>query len=169
MDEGRLLGSRILGESPDSQVSAEEGADDEIGGSECARDSTTSLLRVKASGERSLGFSRNSEDWLPDSAFPNSKLPARFTTEFSVYDLPGTHFLTSFEQAAKSRSWKHCRKLRKGGCGNADDSLEEAHAKPWFVGPVLLCAVLAVSSAGAVCHLTLFPRTCCNLLTYCCS
>lgn len=80
MDEGRLLGSRILGESPDSQVSAEEGADDEIGGSECARDSTTSLLRVKAS----------------------------------------------------------------------DDSLEEAHAKPWFVGPVLLCAVLAVSSAGAV-------------------
>jgi hypothetical protein len=48
-----------------------------------------------------------------------------------------------------------------GGCGIAEDKLlgsEEvassgAELKPWFVAVILVFAVLAVSSAGAVCPL----------------
>jgi hypothetical protein len=48
-----------------------------------------------------------------------------------------------------------------GGCGIAEDKLlgpeevasSDAELKPWFVAVILVCAVLAVSSAGAVCPL----------------
>ncbi len=41
-----------------------------------------------------------------------------------------------------------------------EEEEEEQSSKPWFVVPLLVCAVLAVSSAGAVRIFYFLARTC---------
>ena len=78
MDEANLLGSRVLGQSPDSPVSAQGSSNTEISGSECERDSTSSHLAL---GGKSFGELRLHLTLILGLRCHSAERLVRFTTE----------------------------------------------------------------------------------------